>query len=56
MDTLPGYYEYDDQKMELSSRAGVRYAIGTAVRVRLMNASRVTGQIDFVLSPDTQGV
>lgn len=53
IESLPGYYVYDDVKMALTSRAGTRYAVGTQVRVRLMHASRVTGQIDFVLSPES---
>lgn len=51
IESLPGYFEYDDQKMALTSRAGVRYTIGTPVRVRLVSASRASGQIDFVLTP-----
>ena len=51
IETMPGYFEYDDQRMALISRAGVRYTIGTPVHVRLTAASRASGQIDFVLSP-----
>lgn len=53
IESLPGYFEYDDQKMALTSRAGVRYTIGTPVRVRLVSANRASGQIDFVLTPTT---
>ena len=49
-EALPGYYEYDDQKMVLFNRSGVRYTIGTPVRVRLIGASRASGQIDFALA------
>ena len=50
IETMPGYFEYDDQRMALISRAGVRYTIGTPVHVRLTAANRASGQIDFVLS------
>ena len=50
VEALPGYYEYDDQKMVLFNRSGVRYTIGTPVRVRLIGASRASGQIDFALA------
>ncbi len=49
IDTLPGYFEYDDQKMSLTNRAGLQFTIGTQVRVRLVSASRASGQIDFAL-------
>jgi ribonuclease R len=43
------YYEYDDTHMTLIGKhSGFRYAVGTPVRVRLVAASCVTGQIDFV--------
>jgi ribonuclease R len=43
------YYEYDDMHMTLTGKhSGFRYAVGTPVRVRLVAASCVTGQIDFV--------
>ena len=50
VEALPGYYEYDDQKMVLFNRSGMRYTIGTPVRVRLIGASRASGQIDFALA------
>ena len=50
VEALPGYYEYDDQKMVLFNRSGVRYTIGTPIRVRLIGASRASGQIDFALA------
>lgn len=55
VEALPGYYEYDDQKMVLFSRSGVRYSIGTPVRVRLMGANRANGQIDFALADAAHG-
>jgi ribonuclease R len=55
IESLPGYFEYDDQKMALTNRAGVRYTIGTPVCVRLVAANRASGQIDFVLTPTSHG-
>lgn len=41
-------YEYDEQHMAMvGRRAGKRLTIGTPMRVRLLAASEVTGQIDF---------
>lgn len=51
VESLPGYFEYDEQKMALFQRGGgARYTIGASVRVRLTAASKTTGQIDFVLA------
>ncbi len=49
MESLPDdYYEYDEEGMVLTGRhRGRRYTIGTPIRVRLLSASRLTGQIDF---------
>lgn len=49
MDALPDdYYEYDEERMTLTGRhRGRRFTIGTPLRVRLLSASRVNGQIDF---------
>lgn len=55
IESLPGYFEYDDQKMALTNRTGVRYTIGTPVCVRLVAANRASGQIDFVLTPTSHG-
>ena len=42
------YYQYDEQHMALTGRhTGKRFTIGTPIRVRLIAASEVTGQIDF---------
>lgn len=42
------YYQYDEQHMSLTGRhTGKRFSIGTPIRVRLIAASEVTGQIDF---------
>lgn len=42
------YYQYDEQHMALQGRhTGKRFTIGTPLRVRLLAASEVTGQIDF---------
>ena len=42
------YYQYDEQHMALVGRhTGKRFTIGTPIRVRLIAASEVTGQIDF---------
>lgn len=41
-------YEYDEQRMVMTGRrTGKRFTIGTPIRVRLLAASEVTGQIDF---------
>ena len=41
-------YEYDEQRMTMvGRRTGKRFTIGTPVRVKLLAASEVTGQIDF---------
>lgn len=54
VEDLPGDdYEYDDQKMMLiGRRSRVRYTMGTPMRVRLTAASRVTGLIDFIPTPE----
>lgn len=45
------YYQYDEQHMALVGRhTGKRFTIGTPIRVKLIAASEVTGQIDF--APD----
>lgn len=42
------YYQYDEQHMSLTGRhTGKRFTIGTPIRVKLIAASEVTGQIDF---------
>ena len=42
------YYQYDEQHMALIGRhTGKRFTIGTPIRVKLIAASEVTGQIDF---------
>ena len=42
------YYQYDEQHMALVGRhTGKRFTIGTPIRVKLIAASEVTGQIDF---------
>ena len=42
------YYQYDEQHMSLTGRhTGKRFTIGTPMRVKLIAASEVTGQIDF---------
>lgn len=42
------YYQYDEQRMALVGRhTGKRFTIGTPIRVKLIAASEVTGQIDF---------
>ncbi len=50
IESLPGYYEFDGEKMTLSNSSGLRFTIGTAVRVRLVGANRASGQIDFTLA------
>lgn len=52
VEAMPGdYYEYDEQHMTMvGKRSGKRFTIGTPVRVRLAAASRVSGQIDFVMN------
>lgn len=54
VEDLPGDdYEFDDQKMMLiGRRSRVRYTMGTPMRVRLTAASRVTGLIDFIPTPE----
>ena len=42
------HYEYDEQHISLVGRhTGMRFTIGTPIRVKLLAASEVTGQIDF---------
>ena len=42
------YYQYDERHMALVGRhTGKRFTIGTPIRVKLIAASEVTGQIDF---------
>ncbi|MDO4270404.1 MAG: ribonuclease R [Eubacteriales bacterium] len=42
------YYQYDEQHMVMQGQhTGKRFTIGTPVRVKLLAASEVTGQIDF---------
>ena len=54
MDALPDdYYEYDEEAMTLTGRhRGRRYTIGTPLRVRLLSASRINGQIDFATAEE----
>ena len=54
LEDLPGDdYAFDDQKMMLiGRRSHMRYTIGTPMRVRLTAASRVTGLIDFIPTPE----
>ena len=54
VEDLPGDdYEFDDQKLMLTGRRShVRYTMGTPIRVRLTAASRVTGRIDFIPTPE----
>lgn len=41
-------YEYDEQRITMvGRRTGKRFTIGTPIRVKLLAASEVTGQIDF---------
>ena len=48
------YYQYDEQHMALTGRhTGKRFTIGTPIRVRLIAASEVTGQIDFAPAEGT---
>lgn len=56
LEALPGDdYEFDDQRMTLTAhRSGLRYQMGTPIRVRLTAASRVTGLIDFVPADTTE--
>lgn len=51
IDTLDGYYTYNEQKMELSS-AGIRYSVGMNVDVIVTFASKKTHKIDFMLKSD----
>lgn len=42
------FYQYDDQRMTLTGRhTGKRFTIGTPIRVKLLAASEITGQVDF---------
>ena len=42
------FYQYDEQRMTMTGRrTGKRFTIGTPIRVKLLAASEVTGQIDF---------
>lgn len=47
VESLPGYYEYDEEKMQLLGKNGVKLTIGTPIKVRLIRADRLSGQIDF---------
>ncbi len=45
------FYEYDEQHMALQGRStGKRFSIGMPVKVRLLSASELTGQVDFALA------
>lgn len=51
VELLSGYYEYDAEHMVLANQHnGKRLTIGTTLRVRLIAANEITGQIDF--APD----
>lgn len=54
VEDLPGDdYEFDEQKLMLiGRRSRMRYMMGTPMRVRLTAASRVTGRIDFIPTPE----
>lgn len=54
LEDLPGDdYAFDDQKMMLiGRRSHMRYTIGIPMRVRLTAASRVTGLINFIPTPE----
>ena len=42
------FYQYDELRMTMTGRrTGKRFTIGTPIRVKLLAASEVTGQIDF---------
>lgn len=42
------FYQYDEEHMAMvGRRTGKRFTIGTPLRVKLLAASEVTGQIDF---------
>lgn len=47
IEDLDGYYEYDEEKMQLLGKNGMRITIGTPIKVILVRADRTTGQIDF---------
>ncbi len=49
IEELPGNgWEFDAVRMALTARSGQRITFGTPMRVRLVAASNLTGQIDFV--------
>ena len=49
IEELPGSgWEFDATRMTLTARSGQRITFGTPMRVRLVAASNITGQIDFV--------
>ena len=48
------YYQYDEQHMTMQGRhTGKRFTVGMPIRVRLIAASEVTGQIDFAPADGT---
>ncbi len=47
------YYEYNEEKLTLTGKhTGRKFSIGTAVHVKLIAASEVSGQIDFILDDE----
>lgn len=48
IEQIKGYYEYDEQKMQLKGNNGINLTIGTKMCVQLVRADRTTGQIDFI--------
>ena len=47
IESLAGYYEYDEERMQLIGKNGVILTMGTPIKVRLIRADRISGQIDF---------
>ena len=56
IETLSGYYEYDEEKMQLIGKNGVKLTMGTPMRVRLIRADRISGQIDFAPAAEQEKV
>lgn len=48
IEDLSGYWKFDDKHLAFTSKSGVRISIGTSMKVLLVAASNVTGQIDFM--------
>ena len=56
IEALSGYYEYDEERMQLIGKNGVKLTMGTPMKVRLIRADRISGQIDFAPAAEQEKI